>query len=62
MAERTRLEKMMIHEVMLMAYKDGIEEGKRQALEAMKKTKKSHEKNKNIYAWNGIKEEEEDDE
>ena len=31
-----RLKKLLIHEVMIMAYEEGIEEGKRQAVDAMK--------------------------
>ena len=51
--EVTKHEQSLIHEVMLMAYEQGIEEGKRQALEAIKKTKAgdySHNPAKNSYS------------
>ncbi len=35
----TKHEQALIHEVMLMAYEQGVEEGKKQALEAMEKAK-----------------------
>ena len=49
----TKHEQSLIHEVMLMAYEQGIEEGRKQAMEEIKKWQKedfSHHPQPNSYA------------
>lgn len=49
-----------IAQTMLRSYHEGIEEGKRQAMEAMKETAHSHKPSKNIYGWHGFEEDGDD--
>lgn len=47
-----RLRKKLIHEVMLMAYEEGIKQGRKEVMDAMKKKAEdfSHSPQKNSYS------------
>lgn len=60
----TKHEQSLIHEVMLMAYEQGIEEGRKQAMEEIRKWQKdeqkktgdfSHHPNPNSYAAEALR-------